>query len=752
MVEINNIDEKFSAEYKQELWEDLLSSLPDRFQNQSAQSQIQHAYDFAYEAHKGTCRKGGKKEPYIIHPVAVALIVANEIGLGTSSVVSALLHDVVEDTEYTREDIADVFGEDVARIVEGLTKITNVYNAKQNAQAETFKKMLLSIPQDFRVAFIKIADRLHNMRTMDDMPDGQRQIKAGENLFVYVPIAFQLGLFDIKNELEDLSFKYTHPQKYEEMQQIIAASSAQRNDVLMKFRNNLVSMLSTIRKTEIKFVTKSVYQTWSKMQEFGKSFEEINNYKSVRVIFDHNSDISELDLGAIHYKIYSAIVQKYVENQNFHKDYLLHPKTNGFKAYVFQVMFQGYWIEVQIMTKDNDMIAHKGYTMLNPNRPGSNELKRIVGKLDPEEDALELLKRFQTLSQTNTVYAFTPKGDIKELPMGSTVLDFAFAVDSSLGEHCLGGNVNGTLQGPEYKIQTTDKIEIITSPKRNPSPEWLEFVVSDNARVWLSRYFKLHFEKLGKAGDIKDLGNQKFNEILSKNKILPSVRMISQILQYYKCPSNEVFFEKLANNLINENELVELINKFRKLTPRSQKAVINLLDVDYKKPIYIDEKVNYVAAPCCYPIPGDDCICYNDSENILFVHQKECPNAKQILATQGKKTTRVVWGERADSALACIYIEGEDTSDVYMTIAKLFQDIHNSEDSNPETSRSGQRTKLKGIQLASENGLFFGNLIFNIPSVNKLNFCIMKIKSMPFVHKVMRISPPEISIERKKQN
>ena len=359
-------------EYKSKLFNWFYKNLNESFKTAEIEEQLKYAYDFAFVAHREQRRKT-TKEPFIVHPVSVALIVANEIGLGVISVVAALLHDVVEDTHYTLETISERFGSDVADIVAGLTKITNVYNAKSNVQAETFKKMLLSIPHDPRVVFIKLADRLHNMRTMEGMPQGTIQIKAGENLYVYVPVAYQLGLYDIKNELEDSSFKYAQPQQYESVVREVNALRKIKDPITLAFKKELMQILVKTRLT-CKIVTeKKSYFYVSQGLSVGTPIEDIS-YEAVRVVFQESDIGSRENTVGEYFKLYSSIIVNFPEREGYRSDYVVKPKKNGFQALVFQVNYHGHWIEVQIITEDNDMVSHKGYSPRRPNRTGITTL------------------------------------------------------------------------------------------------------------------------------------------------------------------------------------------------------------------------------------------------------------------------------------------------------------------------------------------------------------------------------------------
>lgn len=735
MPEVVNTRE-VPPEYREELFESFYSQLPDSFHPTEIYTQVRHAYDFAYDAHYGVFRKGGDHDPYITHPVAVALIVANEIGLGVSAVVSALLHDVVEDTDYTREDIKNIFGENIARMVDGLTKITNVYDAKQNTQADTFRKMLQSIPHDSRVVFIKIADRLHNMRTMDDMPDGTRQIKAGENLYVYVPIADQLGLYDIKKELEDRSFQYAHPKPFETVVSAVAEHKVARDKIMSNFRMALMRVLVTTGQTcRLSTIRKSYYQTWTIMQNNGVTVDQIN-YESIRIIFESDSSATRQQIVNAHYQIYSSVITKFPERNDSKHDYVITPKRNGFSALVFQVMFEGHWIEIQIMTAEDDLVAHRGYSNKKPNRTGLDVLKENLQRIDAEQDSVELINRFRSLSSLVTIFVFTPRGSIVELPQGSTVLDFAYSIHSRLGNHCLGAVVGQKIVPINYVLQTTDKVTVLTSPSAKPSPDWFQYVKSDHARLCLDKFFKRNIQT-DKSEIIK--GKQDFNKLLRDNRVIPNLLLSGRILAYYKLPNNDELYRRLARQEIKIDDLWNCIKRIRTIMegqsrkrPASADALVmpviernNFIEIDYKKPLHIHKNMHFVLSPCCNPISGDDALCATDDEGILYIHKRECMNAHKLSAIQGKLTTKVVWGEDLDPMQVTLNMQGADRPGMIMDIAKVLYD---------------NQIGIKSFSLNETDGVFTGAINLMVKNVDELNNVIDILMSIQGIVKVNRLN------------
>ena len=710
-------EQEFTEEYKNDLFENFYSSLPIGFQSEEIRSQLRSVYDFAYAAHYGVRRKGGNHDPYISHPVAVAAITANEIGLGVAAVLAALLHDVVEDTEFTHDDIEKRFGKTVANIVDGLTKITNVYDAKQNAQANTFKKMLLGIPHDPRVAFVKIADRLHNMRTIEDMPDGTRQIKAGENLYVYVPLADQLVLYDINNDLEDLSFKYVNPVAYKEITYYVDSTVEVRNELMAHFKLDLMRVLvKTSHTCKLSVITKSLFQTWSVMQNTGKSFSEINNYQAVRIVFKHDTEDPN-EIIQMHYQIYASVISNFPEKSGSKRDYVISPKKNGFKALVFQVMYGGNWMEVQILTTEDDLVAHRGYSHSYPTRTGLDALKNDLIKLDSNGDAVDLINRFRSLATASTILVFTPKGDIIELPSGATVLDFAFAIHDKMGQHCLAAVIEHKVVPINYELKTTDQVAVLTSPSVKPHPEWMGFVTSDKAKQWLENHFKQNTEKL-KSEAVR--GKQMFNNLLAQNRMLADSNVMQKLNLQYKLIDSQELYQKISRGEITLDELLESVKRIkqiidglrRKRRTDGEDKIPLIVEIDYKKPLLITNDIAHILAPCCCPIPGDNALACTDDEGIVFIHRKECINAKKLAATRGKQTTKVLWGDDLDPVYAPITIQGSDRPGMLLDIATL---LCNSD------------INVKSVNLEVNDGIFDGSIGVMVKNAAILDDIISKL-------------------------
>ena len=710
--------------YKDEIFEKFIGSLPLLFQSGTKLDMIKKAFDFAYKSHYGQFRKGGAKEPYITHPVAVAQIVANEIGLGARSIAAALLHDVIEDCGVTREEIEQLFDETVARVVDGLTKIKNKYNAETNIQAETFKKMLLSLPQDFRVAFIKIADRLHNMRTMDDMPDSQQIIKSGENLYVYVPIAYQLGLYDIKAELEDLSFKYRYPDIYTNLVNEAAQIKPTLDLVFDKVKTEISELIKgSMPKSEVAIINKSLYLSWQKMSDKGLKFSEIHNYKSVRVIFDPATE-SDDNIMADTYLLYSKIITKFKEKHNSKRDWILQPKLNGFSALVFDVMFEGRWIEIQIVTSDKDTIARKGYSRRTKKRSIAflNNNNEPV-EFDPNENPVELIERFFAYSYNTLIYVFTPKGKIITMPKGATVLDFAFHIHSDIGYRCIGAEINKKIVPISHKLVTTDQINILTAQSEKPKFEWFNHVISAKAQGFLRAWFK-------RTGEFDYLfGRDFFYKILKEIDKSPTASLIKFLIKEFKTVNQDVLYIDLANKRITREQIIRAIKKSECVGNKKQvktEQSINIDKFNYKAPYIIDFSIAYNMAICCSPIPGDEALMYIDPEGNIFIHKRTCDVANKLSATQGKQTAKVVWGNVNKPSLTKINIEGTDRVGIILDVTNILS--------------SKRNLNMKSINISSEDNIFSGTIIVYVSNINELDVLISELKSVNGILNVNRIN------------
>ncbi|MDE6577620.1 MAG: RelA/SpoT family protein [Muribaculaceae bacterium] len=635
---------------------------------------IERAFRFAKEAHRGVRRRSG--EPYILHPIAVAQIVISELGLGSTSICSAFLHDVVEDTEFTLDDIRNAFGPKIAEIVDGLTKISGgIFGDRASIQAENFKKLLLSMSNDIRVVLIKIADRLHNMRTLGSMrPEKQFKI-AGETLYIYAPLAHRLGLFKIKQELEDLAFKYEHPQKYVEIKEKLSEGADHRERIVSEFVTPVKQKLDEAGfKYEIKARVKSAYSIFNKMRNKNIPFEEIYDVYAVRVIFENDDDALEQIKC---WQIYTFFSEGHRLHPDRLRDWISTPKANGYRALHLTAMGpEGKWIEVQIRSRKMDEIAELGYAAHWKYKSGvredeseldtwMNTIKDILAH--PEPNAIDFLDTIKLNLFASEIYVFTPKGDLITLPAGATVLDFAFAIHTHLGMHCIAGKINHRLVPLSHKLDSGDQIEIITSESQLPQAEWLEFCKSAKAQSRIRAVLRKDQRQL------IERGKTIFHELMDSEGLTPSNEFITKVLANYQLKSRDDLYLMLANDEINlsakqltdlktkQNSLWKklLWNPFsskkkggRKRTPVNRKETF-ILHPDDKNP-------NYRIDSCCKPIPGDDVLGFVDDDETVVVHQVSCPEAMRLKSAFGSRLVATEWGGKAERFLANLSIDGID--------------------------------------------------------------------------------------------
>ncbi|MBR4678158.1 MAG: HD domain-containing protein [Bacteroidales bacterium] len=720
--------------YRKELYTSFYNSLPDDVKHSAASmEQIEAAFNFAYDAHNGVYRKGGEHDPYITHPVAVALIVANEMGLGATAIVSALLHDVVEDTDHTLEEIEEKFGPNVADIVDGLTKITN-HEAERNGiinteQSDTFKKVLLSVKRTPMVLFVKIADRLHNMRTIGDMKDEQKRRKANENLYIYVLIADQLGLYDIKNELEDLSFKNYLANKYEKIDTLVKETAPARNKLLSDFKLSLMRVLVTTGVTcRLAVVKKSYFNIYQMMQNDAMAFEDIDNFQTVRIIIDKEPGEDEQSIYLKHFNLYAAIINKYTQKENSHRDYINKPKDNGFKALVFTVLYQGSWVEIQILTAENDLAAHKGYYPNNPERTGLKVLQKKMVSFNSDDDTDTIIRVFRTLVEhhVSSIYVYSPDGKIVELPEGSTVLDYAYSIHTSLGNHFVAAQVGSNIVYKDYILKSTDKVQVITSPSVKPDNSWMKYLKSDHSKEALSKYLRSHQCTIDYD---KDRGEMEFNRLMCENHIIPTPKFLGLLLAFYKAPSSEVFFRDIA-----QGNVKDLLENAKKLKISSNKWDLDfdlpeqpvdspVVDIDYKKPYKLTKGLHYMLPNCCRPIPGDEAFAYVGDDGVLYVHRKECSFTKERLATRGKEITSVIWDDSIDNALAYVKLHGSNRLGLIRDVGDIVAREH---------------VNIKSFNINENDRLFDGCLLVYIHNTAQLNKLMTALSAVTNVIKVFR--------------
>ena len=652
---------------------------------------ITKAFNFARQAHKGVRRLSG--EPYIMHPISVAQIVCSEIGLGSTSICSALLHDVVEDTDYTVEDIENMFGAKIAQIVDGLTKISGgIFGEQASAQAENFKKLLLTMNDDIRVILIKIADRLHNMRTLESQPANKQYKIAGETLYIYAPLAHRLGLYKIKSELENLSFKFEHPEEYASIVRQLEDSKVTLHTSFEQFIQPIEEALKAMDfDYEIRERIKTPYSIWNKMQNKHVTFQEIYDVLAVRIIFKPKSRKDEVDDC---FKIYAALTKIYRRHPDRLRDWVTKPKANGYQAlHVTLMSRQGLWIEVQIRSDRMDEIAEQGLAAhwkyketsyelaeggeeLVPastsealaSRTGDNDemnewlhtIKEILD--DPQPDAMDFLDAIKLNLYASEIFVFTPKGEIKTMPANSTVLDFAFSIHTFLGSHCIGAKVNHKLVPLSHQLNSGDQVEVLTSKSQHVQPSWVNFVNTAKARAKIQAILRRNSREVQKKGE------ERLSEWLAKNGFEMTLALADQLTKFHESSCREEFYQSLGENTIvlGDADVDELKGKNKKKNESSSggwrkyvpfvKAKKNEVQAqpelfivpekfNRKQTIYLTEENirQFVFPDCCHPIPGDDVLGYIDNKNRIEIHKRACPVANKLKASYGNRILDVKW-------------------------------------------------------------------------------------------------------------
>ena len=709
---------------------------------------IERAFRFAKEAHKGVRRRSG--EPYILHPIAVAKIASQEIGLGSTSICAALLHDVVEDTEYRVEDIEQHFGRKIARIVEGLTKISGgIFGDKASAQAENFRKLLLTMSEDIRVVLIKMADRLHNMRTLGSMAPNKQYKIAGETLYIYAPLAHRLGLFAIKTELEDLSFKYEHPAEYDRISGLIRQSEAGREMVYNDFASPILKRLDAMGLSyEAKARLKSVYSIWRKMDTKHIPFEEVYDLYAMRIIFDTPEGESEKEMC---YRIYVALTDLYRPHPERTRDWIANPKANGYQALHVTLMGpDGNWIEVQIRSRRMDEIAEKGFAAHWKYKIGEHEeeselnvwLKTIKDILDdPTPSAIDFLDTLKLNLFATEIVVFTPKGELLTLPAGATVLDVAFSLHSELGMHCIAGKVNHKLVPLSQKLNSGDQVEVLTSQSQKPKEEWMNFLMSAKAKTRLRKELRKvqqpYIEK----------GKEIFDDFLVQNDIILNNSVMTKILGTYHVQSREELFLKLGNGEISIDDYLNvntsrgarsLVSRLfrlgfggdkkadgaRKLLAaadvpekESDKAKINTKETYVLK--FNEKERNFSFAECCRPIPGDEVMGFINDDGEVEVHALTCPRAQVLKASFGPRIVATRWDKVAGHFLANIRIEGIDRHGILQELTGMISTALNID--------------IRRLNIEAEKEVFncdLGVLVSDTRAVEELCKRVLKIQGV----------------------
>ncbi len=663
---------------------------------------IERAYHFARSAHKGVRRRSG--EPYILHPIAVARIASQEIGLGSTSICAALLHDVVEDTDFTVEDIEHHFGPKIAQLVEGLTKISGgIFGEHASAQAENFRKLLLTMNDDIRVVLLKMADRLHNMRTLGSMVPAKQYKIAGETLYIYAPLAHRLGLFAIKTELEDLSFKYEHPQAYAEIARKIEATDRSRQMIYSDFATPIVAKLAELGiEFEARYRLKSVYSIWRKMETKKIPFEEVYDLYAMRIIFDSPDPAHEKEIS---WRIYSAITDIYKLHPDRTRDWISVPKANGYQALHLTVMgADGNWVEIQIRSRRMNDIAERGFAAHWKYKHGESEEEKELSEWiqtikdileNPEPNAIDFLDTLKLNLFANEIVVFTPKGDPVTLPTNATVLDLAFALHSELGLHCIAAKVNHKLVPLNTRLQSGDQVEIITSQAQAPNPEWLNYLSTAKAKTRLRQALRRE------AAPLIAQGRELYEQALQKANLRDSNDLMQRILSHSDINSAEELFLAIARGIIDPiHKLAAIHEQYRreKAKKSSASAMLKKLinpfmpgrksttgwkadaEEDEEIPTSINpketyilhndgEKRNYKTDVCCSPIPGDDVMGYIESDGSVTLHSLTCPRAAVLKATYGPRIVSTRWELNGAARFdATVRIEGIDRKGILQEI------------------------------------------------------------------------------------
>ncbi len=762
-----NDQERIESQLVDEAFQRLLKTYLDSNHRRKVEI-ITKAFNFARQAHKGIRRLSG--EPYILHPIAVAQIACEEIGLGSTSICAALLHDVVEDTDYTVEDIENLFGERVAKIVDGVTKISGgIFGDRASVQAESFKKLLLTMSEDIRVILIKISDRLHNMRTLDSQPPNKQYKIAGETLYIYAPIANRLGLNKIKEELEDLSFHYEHPEEYSKITKLLESTRQERDSVFEKFTEPIRKELDkmNLKNYIIKARVKSPYSIWNKMQTKHVSFEEIYDILAVRIIFEPSDSKEEINDC---FRIYATISQIYKPHPERFRDWLNHPKVNGYQAlHVTLMSNSGRWIEVQIRSQKMDDFAESGFAAhwkykdhqdnvsegeseSSIEEKKENELNKWLLTIkeildDPQPDAMDFLDTIKLNLFASEIFVFTPKGEIKTMPADCTVLDFAFSVHTFIGSHCIGAKVNHKLVAINHKLESGDQVEILTSKSQHVQREWLEFVTTAKAKG------KIQAAIRREQRDILKQGEDMLNTFLAEHELEANSVTLNRVCRAYNFDNKEALCLALGEKKITLSleKLEEKKNSMRRSwknfipfirsknaetektvadpnNPTESSPISDFINsIDRKKPVVLDEMNirKFVIADCCHPIPGDESLGYID-QNRIVLHTRSCPVAKKLESAYGNRILAVKWGDISTTSFVVnLHIRGIDHIGVLNQItAILSQDLN---------------INIKKLIIETHDGLFDGEVILNVHSIKDVKAIRAKLIKIEEIEEVTRI-------------
>ena len=724
-----------------EKWDDLLLSCTKICKNDEDWNFIKRAFFLAKEAHEGVRRRSG--EPYLLHPIAVAKIVIDEIGLGVKSVVAALLHDVVEDTEYSVEDMERIFGPKIASMVDGLTKMSGVFNADTSEQAEYFRKVLLTLSDDVRVILIKIADRLHNMRTLGAMPMNKQIKITGETIYLFAPLAYRLGLYSIKSELEDLCMKYRFPQQYAEITQKLQESEASRREFINKFNAPIIASLNRDNiNYEISGRVKSVYSIWSKMQRKQIPFEEIYDLFAIRIVFKPLPFPSEKTQC---WQVYSTITDIYTPKPDRLRDWISMPKANGYEALHSTVMGpDGVWVEVQIRTQRMEDIAERGFaahwkykhaTISQDEDEFDKWLKQIRAALNsPTENAVDFLDNFKLSLYTSEIVVFTPKGEARKMPFGATALDFAYDIHSKIGNSAISAKINHKLEPITTQINSGDQIEIITADNARPKPEWLETVTTAKAKQSIKSFLKRE-----RQNNI-ERGMQMLDEKMKSLNVKLSGRVLRKITPIYDSKNKEELYSKIGAGIVSLDNL----DKALKVNSKSKILKFWTLFIPQKKEDETDDAAipgeiapaeeapatepQFEIAECCKPIPGDKVVGYRDpaSGNII-VHKATCDELNRLATQFGRNIVKeeIKWSQhKAMSYLVTTELRGIDRQGILLDLAKVV-----SADFN---------INIREVNIHSHDGIFEGNVSLYVKDAESLHAVMDKLRKIKGIESVKR--------------
>lgn len=723
----------------------ILRALGDKVDKAEKQL-IRKAFDLALDAHKDMRRKSG--EPYIYHPIAVAQITVSEMGLGATAVICALLHDTVEDTDVTLEDIRSMFGETEARIIDGLTKIENVFDQSVSIQAENFRKVLLTLSDDVRVILIKLADRLHNMRTLDSM-NREKQLKiASETLFLYAPLAHRLGLYSIKTEMEDLGLMYTEPDVYEEIITKLKNTEEVRKRFISRFIHPIRTSLGEQGFTfDIKGRPKSIYSIYNKIKGKGIPFEEIFDIFAIRIIIDSTPEAEKADC----WRVYSIITDIYQPSPDRLRDWISTPRANGYESLHTTVMSPtGKWVEVQIRSKRMDEIAEKGYAAHwrykedDEQENGIDDwLQKIREMLEmSESNALEFINDFKLNLFSEEIFVFTPKGELKTLPSGSSALDFAFDIHSEVGMSCIGAKVNNKLVPLSYKLKSGDQIEILSSTKQKPKEDWLNFVVTAKARSKIKSSLKEEKRK------VADEGKEILEKKLKASKIQLDQQIVNNLIKHFKLPSALDLFFSIGDGVIKLDNIQKIAcgeqdswykalrNRFKRSGSGDDKSdqpatLENIVkEVRGKADMLVIgedmEKIDYKLATCCNPIPGDEVFGFVTINDGIKIHKTNCPNAISLMSNYAYRIVKARWlGQQQIAFMAGIRVDGIDDVGIVNNITRIISNELN--------------VNMRSISFDSHDGVFEGNIMVFVHDTHHLTDLMKKIKQVKGVTAVTRV-------------